>query len=80
MSGDYVVVVLDEANVAARFGLLSVGDLLELIEGKPREVELVITGRWADPRVVERADLVTEMRDVRHYFARGVLARAGIER
>ena len=80
MSGDYAVVVLDEANVAARFGLFGVDDLLELIDRKPREVELVITGRWADPRVVAKADLVTEMREVRHYHSRGVRARAGIER
>ena len=80
MSAQYAVVILDEANVATRFGLLSVDDLLGLIDGKPREVELVITGRWADPRVVAKADLVTEMRDVKHYFVRGVPARRGIER
>ncbi len=80
MSRGYAVVVLDEANVATRFGLQSVGDLLGLIDRKPREVELVITGRWADPRVVEKADLVTEMREVKHCYSRGVRARVGIER
>jgi cob(I)alamin adenosyltransferase len=80
MSGDYAVAILDEANIATHFGLLAVEDLLALIDDRPPEVEIVITGRWADPRVVERADLVTEMRDAKHYFARGVRPRAGIER
>jgi cob(I)alamin adenosyltransferase len=80
MSGEYAVVILDEASVATRLGLLEVDALLLLIDRKPREVELVITGRWADPRVVAKADLVTEMREVRHYHSRGVGARDGIER
>ena len=73
------VVVLDEANIATLFGLFGVEDLLELIDTKPATLELVITGRHADPRVIERADLVTEMREVKHYYAKGVQARAGIE-
>ena len=80
LSGEYAVVILDEANVATHFGLLAVEDLLELIDGKPPEVEIVITGRWADARVVKRADLVTEMKELEHYYARGVRARPGIER
>jgi len=71
--------VLDEANIAVLFGLFSVEDLLELIDNKPAMMELIITGRHADPRVVERADLVTEMREIKHYYAKGVQARAGIE-
>lgn len=79
-SGEYSVVILDEANIAAHFGLISVEELLGLMEAKPEGVELVITGRNAEPRVVERADLVTEMREVKHYYREGVEAREGIER
>jgi len=74
------LVVLDEANIAVLFGLFGVEDLLDLIDSKPPSLELVITGRHADPRVIERADLVTEMREVKHYYTRGVQARVGIER
>ena len=75
----YRLFVLDEANIATHFRLFSVEDLLDLMDRKPRCAELVITGRKADPRVLERADLVTEMREVKHYYAKGVEARAGIE-
>lgn len=78
-SGHYQVVILDEANVATLFNLLDVEDLLTLIDRKPESVELVFTGRGADPRLIERADLVTKMQEVKHYYRRGVLARAGIE-
>lgn len=78
-SGNYKVVILDEANIATYYGLLSVDKLLALIDSRPDGVELVITGRKADQRVIERADLVTEMLEVRHYYARGVEARQGIE-
>jgi cob(I)alamin adenosyltransferase len=77
--GRYDVVILDEADIAVYFGLFAVEDLLELIDAKPDAVELVITGRGADPRIVERADLVTEMREVKHYYRQGVMARKGIE-
>ncbi len=79
-SGEYDVVILDEANVAVHFGLLSEDDLLELIRSKPSEVELVITGRYAKKRIIDEADLVTEMKEVKHYYKKGVLARKGIER
>ncbi len=79
-SGEYRVVILDEANVATHFKLFSVDELLSVIEAKPDDVELVITGRNADPRVIERADLVTEMVDVKHYYQKGVEARTGIEK
>ena len=76
----YDVVILDEANVAAHYGLILVGDLLDWIRLKPSQVELIITGRYADPKVIEAADLVTEMREIRHYHAKGVSARRGIEK
>jgi len=78
-SGRYDLVVLDEANVAVHLDLFSVDELLELIDAKAEKVELVITGRCAHPRLIERADLVTEMREVKHYFAQGVRGRKGIE-
>ena len=79
-SGEYRMVILDEANVAVAFGLVGLDDLVQLIDGKPRNVELVITGRWAHRRVIERADLVTEMQEIKHYYQRGVLARVGVEK
>jgi cob(I)alamin adenosyltransferase len=80
LSGQYDVVILDEANVAVRYGLITVQDLLELIALKPKKVELVITGRYADERVIQAADLVTEMREIKHYAKQGVSARRGIEK
>ena len=74
------VVILDEANIAVLFGLFKVEDLIDLIDLKPESTELVITGRYADPRIIERADLVTEMREVKHYYSQGVQARLGIEK
>jgi hypothetical protein len=73
-------VILDEANVAARYGLITTQELLELMALKPNKVELVITGRYADERVMQAADLVTEMREIKHYGKQGVIARRGIEK
>jgi cob(I)alamin adenosyltransferase len=79
-SGRYRVVIMDEGSVAARCGLFAVQAILDLMAAKPAAVELVITGRGADPRVIARADLVTEMRSVKHYYQAGVAARTGIEK
>ena len=78
-SGDYDLVIADEANVAVALGLIEANDLVGLIDLRPEQVELVLTGRGAPDAVLARADLVTEMRCVRHYYDRGVLARQGIE-
>ncbi len=78
-SGDYDVVILDEASIATHFKLFSVDELLALVDARPDHVELIITGRRADPRLLERADLVTEMREVKHYYQQGVEARKGFE-
>lgn len=78
--GAHRLVILDEANVAVTKGLFSVADLLSLIDARPQNVELVITGRGAPPELVDRADLVTEMREVKHYYTSGVRARHGIEK
>jgi cob(I)alamin adenosyltransferase len=77
--GRYDLVVLDEVNVAVSFKLLAVEDVLKLIQDKPANVELILTGRYADARLIEAADLVTEMVKVKHPFDRGVKARRGIE-
>ncbi len=79
-AGGYALVVLDEANVATQFGLLEVDDLLDLIDTRPPGSEIVITGRYAHPRILDRADLVTDMNEVKHYYHVGALAREGIER
>ena len=79
-SGKYQMIILDEANIATSYNLFSVDELLDFIRAKPEEIELVITGRTADPRVIEKADLVTEMKEIKHYYHKGVKARKGIER
>ena len=79
MSGKYDVVIMEEANVAVGFGLITEDDLFKVIDAKPEGVELVITGRGATPGLIEKADLVTEMQSIKHYYEKGVLAREGIE-
>jgi len=79
-SGNYDLVIADEANVAFGVHLVSEADLLALIEARRPETELVLTGRNAPQAVIDRADLVTEMREVKHYYQHGVLAREGIEK
>lgn len=78
-SGRYRIVILDEVNMAVWFGLISVENALSLVRIPRGETELVYTGRNADPALIEAADLVTEMREVKHYYAAGVPARKGIE-
>lgn len=80
ISGKYDVVICDEVNVAVSLGLLSVEDLLELLALKPENIEMVFTGRGADPKMIEAADLVTEMTEIKHYYKKGVNARTGIEK
>lgn len=75
----YDLVVLDEINGAVGFGLIDVEQVLDLIDMKPERVELVLTGRNANERVLAAADLVTEMREIKHYYSAGVKARTGIE-
>ena len=79
-SGRFQVIILEEINVAFSLGLLSLEQLLEIIDKKPEQIELVFTGRNAPDALIERADLVTEMKEIKHYFKRGVKARVGIEK
>jgi cob(I)alamin adenosyltransferase len=76
----YNIVILDEANVAVHYDLFPADDLLEIIKTRPAAVEIVITGRYADEKVIEAADLVTEMKVIKHYAEKGVKARVGIEK
>lgn len=78
-SGEYDIVILDEINVALHLRLIKTNEVVELIENKPKHVELVLTGRYAPSEIIEVADLVTEMREVRHPYAQGSLGRKGIE-
>jgi cob(I)alamin adenosyltransferase len=74
------IVVLDEINCAVSFGLLPVSEVLDLLRKKPDGMEIVLTGREAPEEIVAIADLVTEMRDVKHYYDKGIDARVGVER
>ena len=76
---EYDIIILDEINLAIDFGLIALSDLLQLIDSKPETVELILTGRSAHPEILEKADLVTEMVERKHYYRRGVTARKGIE-
>jgi cob(I)alamin adenosyltransferase len=80
LSGKYDMVIIEEGNMAVQFGLIPLESLLKLIENKPPHMELVITGRNADPKILEKADLITEMKEIRHYYQKGVGARVGIEK
>ena len=79
-SDEYKIIIMEEANVAAKLGLFALEDLLEIVINKAYDKELVITGRGASPRIIEKADLVTEMKEVKHYYQAGVRARVGIEK
>lgn len=79
VSGEYDVVVLDELNIVLYYKLLDISKVLDILKRKNPKVEIIITGRYADPEIVEAADLVTEMKEIKHYYKKGVTARKGIE-
>lgn len=79
-SRKYDMVILDEINVATYFNLLKIEDIIDLINLKPADVELILTGRKVDQQIIDMADLVTEMREIKHYFKNGVTGRKGIEK
>lgn len=79
LSGSYDLVILDEVFVAIGRGLITVKQVLDLLDQKPKPVELILTGRKAPPEIVQRADLVTEMLMIKHPFTEGIQARRGIE-
>jgi cob(I)alamin adenosyltransferase len=80
LSGHYNIIILDEVTVANDFNLLTTTAILDFVKEKPSSVELVLTGRYAAKEIIEAADLVTEMQEVKHYFQKGIQARNGIEK
>jgi len=77
---EYNIVILDEINLAVDYGLIPITEILHLIDSKPEEIELILTGRNVRREILEKADLVTDMVDRKHYYDKGVPAREGIER
>lgn len=80
LSGKYDIIILDEANIAIHYNLFSAEDLIQAISAKDEKTEIVITGRYACQQIIDIADLVTEMKEVKHYYQKGVEARVGIEK
>ncbi|MCD6319891.1 MAG: cob(I)yrinic acid a,c-diamide adenosyltransferase [Candidatus Desulfofervidaceae bacterium] len=78
-SGQYSLVIMDEINVAIHKGLLDLQEVLEVIKARPKDLEVILTGRYAPSELVEIADLVTEMKEKKHYYERGIKAREGFE-
>ena len=78
-SGKYDIVILDEINYAVNLNLISVDDVLKLIKLKPDDIDLVLTGNYAKEEVIEIADLVTEMKEIKHPFQKGIKAKKGID-
>ena len=79
LSGVWDLIILDEINYAVKFNLLNATELLELIKIRPPQLHLVFTGRDALPELIDAADLVTEMKLIKHPFQQGIAAQAGIE-
>ncbi|MCM8761181.1 MAG: cob(I)yrinic acid a,c-diamide adenosyltransferase [Candidatus Omnitrophica bacterium] len=79
LSGKYDLIILDEVNIALKLGLIKIDEVIELIRHRPRCVELVLTGRCCPKKLLRYADVVTEMRKIKHPFDKGILARKGIE-
>ena len=77
--GAHRVVILDEVNIATYYKLFSVAELLEILKNRHPGTEVILTGRKADPALLEFADLVTEMVEIKHYYQVGIEARSGIE-
>jgi cob(I)alamin adenosyltransferase len=79
LNGEYDLVILDEINIALYFKLFSIQDVIEILKNKKYETEVVLTGRYAPEELIEIADLVTEMTEIKHYYSQGVLSRYGID-
>jgi cob(I)alamin adenosyltransferase len=79
LSGEYDLIILDEAIVAIYFKLIKTEELIDFIKQKPKNVELILTGRYCPEELIELADLVTEMREIKHYYQKGIKSRKGIE-
>ncbi len=79
-SGKFRIIVLDEINIAIYFNLISEEEINAFLDEKPEDVEVILTGRYAPQSIIERADLVTEMKEIKHYYQKGIEARKGIEK
>jgi len=79
-SGEYDLVVFDEINTALHFKLLTVEEVMSVLDLKPEKTEVILTGRYAPQEIIDRADLCTEMKEIKHYYNAGVDARVGIEK
>jgi len=79
-SEEYHVVIAEEINIALKMNLIPLADVLSLMKEKPESVELILTGRSAPPEIIEAADLVSEISEIKHYYKAGVKARKGIEK
>ena len=75
----YDILILDEINIALKLNLLELKDVIEIIKDAPKRLELILTGRFAHPNILKAADLVSEIKEVKHYFKKGIKARKGIE-
>jgi len=80
LSHEYKIIVLDEINVAVYFKLVSEKEIHDFLDQKPEGIEVILTGRYAPASIIKRADLVTEMKEKKHYYQKGVRARIGIEK
>jgi cob(I)alamin adenosyltransferase len=78
-SNDFNMVILDEINVALDFNLINLKHVINIIKNKPSDLELILTGRYAPKEIIEISDLVTEMKEIKHYFHNKILGREGIE-
>ena len=79
LSGKYDIIILDEINYAINLGLVKIDDVISLIKSKPPELDLILTGNYAKDEIIELADLVTEMREIKHPFQHGIKAKKGID-
>lgn len=75
----YDLVILDEINVAVKFNLIALEEVLHLLENKPEGMSLVLTGRYAAPDIVEKADMVSEVKEIKHHYVKGIAAQKGVE-
>lgn len=73
------LLILDEINVAVSFGLIELEEVIRFVKGKPQSLELILTGRYAPDELIDLADTVTEMREIKHHYQKGIEARKGVE-
>ncbi len=78
-SGYYDIVILDEINYAVNLNLVSIKDVLGIIKSKPKKVDLILTGNYAKEEIINAANLVTEMKEIKHPFQKGIKAKEGID-